>query len=138
MHTPTALLRSCEGTPQANVKRMRIPTLLMLAACAATAEAQAPTGSIVSFDMENSTFYNNDCPFADVGTNPNKLDHALKVIGIYSGLGIGDIVSVNGNPVKGTAYELFSAAFVGSPNPAPGIRLWTEHGQRSRHGISIS
>jgi hypothetical protein len=99
---------------------MRIPTLLMLAACAATAEAQAPTGSIVSFDMENSTFYNNDCPFADVGTNPNKLDHPLKVVGIYSGLGIGDIVSVNGNPAKGTAYELFSAAFVGSPNPAAG------------------
>src|ERR1019366_4501296 len=35
-----------------------------------------------------------------------------KVVGIYSGLGIGDIVSVNGSPAKGTAYELFSAAFV--------------------------
>jgi hypothetical protein len=65
----------------------------MLAACAATAEARAPAGSIVSFEMENSTFYNYDCPFADVGTNPNPLDHPLKVIGIYSGLGIGDIVS---------------------------------------------
>jgi uncharacterized protein (TIGR03437 family) len=88
--------------------------------CTPIAEAQAPTGSIVTFEMENSTFYNYDCPFADVGTNPNKLDHPLKVVGIYSGLGIGDIVSVNGNPAKGAAYELFSAAFVGSPNPAPG------------------
>src|SRR5690242_241795 len=92
----------------------------LCALCSLRVEAQAPTGSIVTFEMENSTFYNNDCPFADVGTNPNKLDHPLKVVGIYSGLGIGDIVSVNGNPAKGTAYELFSAAFVGSPNPAPG------------------
>ena len=70
--------------------------------------------------MENSTFYNYDCPFDQVGTNPNPLDHPLKVVGIYAGLGIGDIVAVNGNPAKGAAYEMFSAAFVGSPNPAPG------------------
>ena len=95
-------------------------TTALCTLCFARVEGQAPTGSIVSFAMENSTFYNNDCPFADAGTNPNPLDHPLKVIGIYSGLGIGDIVSVNGSPVKGTAYELFSAAFVGSPNPAPG------------------
>ena len=44
----------------------------------------------------------------------------MKVVGIYAGLGIGDIVAVNGNPAKGAAYELFSAAFVGSPNPAAG------------------
>jgi uncharacterized protein (TIGR03437 family) len=92
----------------------------LCAICSPIVEAQAPTGSIVTFDMENSTFYNYDCSFADVGTNPNPLDHPLKVIGIYSGLGIGDIVAVNGNPAKGTAYEMFSAAFVGSPNPAPG------------------
>jgi hypothetical protein len=88
--------------------------------CVPMAEAQVPTGSIVTFEMENSTFYNYDCPFSDVGTNPNKLDHPLEVIGIYSGLGIGDIVSVNGNPAKGTAYELFSATLLGSPNPAAG------------------
>lgn len=92
----------------------------LLGACLPKAEAQTPSGSIVVFEMENSTFYNYDCPFSDVGANQNKLDHPLKVVGIYSGLGIGDIVSVNGNPAKGTAYELFSAAFVGSPNPAPG------------------
>ena len=95
-------------------------TVLLATVTCRLAFGQAPTGSIVSFEMENSTFYNYDCPFADVGTSPNKLDHPLKVVGIYSGLGIGDIVSVNGNPAKGTAYELFSAAFVGSPNPAPG------------------
>jgi len=40
--------------------------------------------------------------------------------GIATGLAIGDIVSVNGNPAKGTVYESFLGGFGGSPNPPPG------------------
>jgi hypothetical protein len=79
-----------------------------------------PTGSIVTFEMENATLYVYDCPFPEVGSNPNNLGRPLITTGIYSGLGIADIVSVNGNPTKGTAYQRFSAAFLSSPNPAPG------------------
>jgi hypothetical protein len=102
---------------------MRFPAVVVISAvvaCAATAEAQAPPGSILRFGMENATLYVQDCPFPDVGSNPNNLGHPLTTTGIYSGLGIADIVSVNGNPAKGTAYQLFSAAFVSSPNPAAG------------------
>jgi hypothetical protein len=55
-----------------------------------------------------------------VGTNPNDLGHPLALNGIHFGLGIADIVSVNGSPVKGTAYQLFSARFGSSPTPTPG------------------
>ena len=102
---------------------MRFSAVVVIAAvvaCLPKAGAQVPTGSIVRFGMENATFYVDDCPFSDVGTNPNNLGHPLNTTGISSGLGIADIVSVNGNPAKGTAYQLFSAAFVSSPNPAPG------------------
>jgi hypothetical protein len=92
----------------------------MLAAGAAAAQAQSPTGSFLRFDVENSTTYDFDCPFSDLGTNPNNLGHPNTTVGIRSGLGIADIVSVNGNPAKGTALQLFSARFGGSPNPAPG------------------
>src|SRR5260370_13736645 len=97
-----------------------IVAISALVACLPKAEAQARTGSIVAFDMENATLYVYDCPFPDVGSNPNNLGRPLTTLGIFSGLGIADIVSVNGNPAKGTAYEEFSAAFLSSPNPGPG------------------
>src|SRR5258708_9824850 len=97
-----------------------IVAISALVACLPKAEAQAPTGSIVRFDMENATLYVYDCRFPDVGSNPNNLGRPLTTLGIFSGLGIADIVSVNGNPAKGTAYEEFHAAFLSSPNPGPG------------------
>jgi hypothetical protein len=97
-----------------------IVVIAAVAACLPKAEAQAPTGSIVSFEMENATWYLYDCPFSDVGRNSNNLGRPQNTVGISSGLGIADIVSVNGSPAKGTAFQLFSAAFVASPNPAPG------------------
>jgi hypothetical protein len=97
-----------------------VVVIIAVVACLPKAGAQVPSGSIVRFGMENATLYVQDCPFPDVGTNPNNLGHPLTTTGIYAGLGIADIVSVNGNAAKGTAYQLFSAAFVSSPNPAPG------------------
>ena len=99
---------------------LRVVAIFAVVACLPKAEAQAPTGSILRFDMENSTVYDFDCPFSNVGTNPNNLGHPNSTVGISSGLGISDIVSVNGNPAKGTAFQLFSARFGSSPNPAPG------------------
>src|SRR5260370_16307612 len=102
-----------------------VVALSAVVACLPRAEAQAPTGSIVRFDMENATLYVYDCPFPDVGSNPNNLGRPLTTLGIFSGLGIADIVSVN-NPAKGTAYEEFSPASLSSPNPRPArpITYW--------------
>jgi hypothetical protein len=97
-----------------------IPILVLMTSRMPSAKAQTPTGSIVRFEIENSTFYMYDCPYSQIGTVPNKLDHPVNATGIASGLGIGDIVSVNGSPVKGAAYEEFFAGFGGSPNPPPG------------------
>ncbi len=84
--------------------------------CAPKAEAQLPAGSIVRFEMQNSTYYVYDCPYAQLGTNPNKLDHPLPAAGIVTGVAIGDIVSVNGKPAKGTSYENFHAGTRGLAN----------------------
>jgi hypothetical protein len=73
--------------------------------------------------MENSTLYDFDCPFSDVGKNPNNLGHTRNDVGIHSGALIADIVSVNGNPAKGTAYQLFSTRVGSSPTPTPGFSL---------------
>jgi hypothetical protein len=99
---------------------MRFQAVIAVVAFAAAGKAQAPIGSLVRFEMENATLYDSDCPFSDLGTNPNNLGHPNTGNGIRSGLGIADIVSVNGNPAKGTAFQLFSARFGGSPTPAPG------------------
>ena len=61
-----------------------------------------------------------DCPDSQLGTNPNKLDRAVRASGIGSSFAIGDIVSVNGTPVKGTSFEKVTAGLTSSPNPAPG------------------
>jgi hypothetical protein len=94
--------------------------LLLCTACAPKMDAQLPTGSIIRFDIENSTLYQYDCPYSQLGTNPNRLDYPIPLSGIKMGAAIGDIVSVNGSPAKGTAYESSGALFVGSPNIVPG------------------
>lgn len=86
----------------------------MLAACAATTEAQTPTGSILRVEFENGTFYvSGYCAVSDEGKNPNKLARPT-VGGFTAGIGIADIVSVNGQPVKGTALESFYPSLMNS------------------------
>jgi hypothetical protein len=82
--------------------------------------AQGPPGSLIRFEIENSTLYIFDCPDSQLGTNPNKLDRAVGASGIGSAFAIGDIVSVNGTPVNGTSFESVVAGLTSSPNPAPG------------------
>lgn len=95
-------------------------TILLLTACAPKMDAQLPSGSIIRFEIENSTLYQYDCPYSQLGTNPNRLDYPIPLSGFKAGVAIGDIVSVNGSPAKGSAYESSVALFVGSPNIVPG------------------
>ncbi|HYL37982.1 MAG TPA: hypothetical protein VEV17_18850 [Bryobacteraceae bacterium] len=100
---------------------MRTVVLLMLAVCVST-QAQTPNGSIVNFEIENFTIYVFDCPNSELAQSTSKLDRPLGPT-FETGLGIGDIVSVNGTPVKGTAYETVIGLLGASPNPAPGAAI---------------
>ena len=94
--------------------------VLCAMAYASKTHAQLPAGSIIRFEIENSTLYMYDCPYSQLGTSSNRLDHPIPSAGIPSGIGIADIVSVNGSPAKGTAYESFPAILSGSANVIPG------------------
>jgi len=84
----------------------------------AQAQTQAPIGSMLHIELENATVYISDCPSSQLATSASKLDRPLG--GAFEiGFAIADIVSVNGRPVKGTAYETVLASIVGSPNPVP-------------------
>jgi uncharacterized protein (TIGR03437 family) len=96
-----------------------LTSALVLLVCASKAEAQAPAGSILRFEIENFTMYADDCPNSQLASNPNKLDRHPGPAFEHSE-GIGDIVSVNGNPSKGTVYETIVSGLRASPNPMPG------------------
>ena len=103
------------------MKLLRTVAAWALAACAPGVEAQTPAGTILRIEIENSTLYIFDCPNSQIGRTPNKLDRPVTPVGIESAFAIGDIVSVNGSAVKGTAFESVYAEFLGSsPNPRPG------------------
>jgi hypothetical protein len=98
---------------------MRILPLLMFAASAVTTHAQSPAGSILHIEFVNSTLYvRGYCGPSDRGMNPNKLPSVPGA----AGLGIADIVSVNGQPVKGTAIENINSATI-SANFTPGTAI---------------
>jgi uncharacterized protein (TIGR03437 family) len=86
--------------------------------CSPKAEAQAPTGSILRIEVENHTLYVFDCANSQLASNPNQLTRGQPKT-FESSINIGDIVSVNGTPVKGTVFESISA-FAASPNAMPG------------------
>src|SRR5689334_896543 len=85
----------------------------------ALAEAQT-TGSILHVEFENATaYFRGYCSLADQGKNPNKLSRPAPAPAFPTGVGIADIVSVNGQPVKGAAIESFIGTLI-SPNMTPG------------------
>src|SRR5260370_18565125 len=85
-----------------------VAVLGLLAACSRRVQAQAPAGSILHFEIENATVYFFDCPYSQLAQNTNRLDRVANAAPAFqTGLGVGDIVSVNGGPVKGTSYESF-------------------------------
>src|SRR5262252_7130144 len=85
------------------------------------ADAQSPTGSILHVEIVNSTLYHRGyCSVADAGRNPNKL--SSMVTPFVTGVGVGDIVSVNGQAVKGVALELIpSVVFSSTFTPGSAI-----------------
>jgi len=66
--------------------KMTILFALTIGSIVPAVMGQAPAGSIIHFEIENSTFYMYDCPYDQLGTNPNKLDHPVNPAGIATGL----------------------------------------------------
>jgi hypothetical protein len=100
------------------VKQIRTISV-SLAICAALAEAQGP-GSILHVEFVNSTaYFRGYCTLADQGKSPNKLSRPAPAPAFPSGIGIADIVSVNGIPVRGTALEMLNGTLL-SPTMTPG------------------
>jgi hypothetical protein len=105
---------------------MRFPAVvavpLLLATCLAKAEGQAQPYSILRIEFENATLYvRGFCGPADRGKDPTKLPRPTYGP-LGSSVGIADIVSVNGQPVKGTAIE-GGIGVVISPKFSPGTAI---------------
>src|SRR3954468_12592323 len=66
------------------------------------AQAQTPSYPLLRIELVNATLYTSGyCGVSEQFKNANKL--ATPPVG--GGFGIADIISVNGQPVKGTAFE---------------------------------
>jgi hypothetical protein len=105
------------------MKRIRtLAIFASLAVCAAMAEAQAPTGSILHVEFVNSTVYfRGYCALADQGKSSTKLSRPA-VPAFPTGVGLADIVSVNGQAIKGTALEMFNGTlFTAAMTPGRAI-----------------
>jgi len=81
-----------------------------------------PSGSILHVELEKMTLYlRGYCAPSDQGKNSNKLPSPA-ISALPTGLGIGDIVSVSGQAVKGTAIETINGPLI-RPNPSPGTAI---------------
>ncbi len=81
---------------------LRVLKIAALAACLSIAEAQSPSYSILHIEFVNATLYTSGyCGISDQFKNPNKLPTPP----VGYGSAVADIISVNGQPVKGTAIE---------------------------------
>jgi len=77
-------------------------------------DAQTPSGSILRVEIVNSTLYRlGYCSISDQGKDPTKLPKS-SVTPFARGVGIGDIVSVNGQAVKGVALQIFHGGLLSS------------------------
>ncbi len=87
-----------------------------LAACLSIAEAQPSSYSILRIELVNATLYTSGyCGVSDQFKNQNKLPTPP----VGGGVGVADIISVNGQPVKGTAIETIGNVLT-NPNLTPG------------------
>src|SRR5579863_1590050 len=86
-------------------------TVAALAACLPSVQAETPTYSILRIEFVNATLYTSGyCGVSDQFKNPNKL--ATPPVG--GGSCVADIISVNGQPVKGTAIETIGTPLTSS------------------------
>jgi len=94
----------------------------LLASALFHADAQAQAGSILHVEIINATLYRRGyCSIADQGKDPTKLPTST-ITPFVTGIGIGDIVSVNGQPVKGTALQYFQGGSLASTF-TPGTKI---------------
>ena len=103
-----------------------VTTLVIFVMHEPIARSQPPTGSVVTFEIENATAYYLDCPFSQLGGNSSNLERVFPSTAFENVLGVGDIVSVNGNSAKGASYE--SAIGILSNSPGPG-KFLTDKGR---------
>jgi uncharacterized protein (TIGR03437 family) len=96
--------------------------LLTIACCAgslaSSLEAQVPNASLLQIEFQNHRVYVFDVDPSKVSKSPTPLERAAPSA-FESWVGIGDIVSVNGTPVKGTVFEK-SMTFNARPNATSG------------------
>ncbi len=95
-------------------------TILAALALSATLTKAQATGSTLHVEFVNATsYFSGYCNVGDIGMNPSKLTRPTPPPPLVTGVGIADIISVNGIPVKGTAIEGFNGALL-SPTMTPG------------------
>src|SRR5580704_4378214 len=95
-------------------------TILAALALSATLTKAQATGSTLHVEFVNATsYFYGYCNVGDIGMNPSKLTRPTPPPPLVTGVGIADIISVNGIPVKGTAIEGFNGALL-SPTMTPG------------------
>jgi hypothetical protein len=98
-----------------NRQNIVLASLILLAPLFPRADAQATAGSVLHVEIINSTFYiHGYCAPSDMGKDTSKLPPPASVPALTTGIGIMDIVSVNGQPVKGTGIEAVNGALLGS------------------------
>jgi hypothetical protein len=86
------------------------------------ANSKAQAGSILHVEIVNSTLYRRGyCSIADQGKDPTKLPTST-ITPFVTGIGVGDIVSVNSQPVKGTALQYFQGGSLSSTF-TPGTKI---------------
>jgi hypothetical protein len=99
------------------MNQSKVLVIAALAACLPCVEAQTPSYSILRIELVNATLYVRGFCNPSDSLNPNKL--STTVPGSRAlGWGVADIVSVNGQPVKGNAFEVIGAPLI-TPNPTP-------------------
>jgi uncharacterized protein (TIGR03437 family) len=83
--------------------------LLVIAFCVVTLpcslRAQVPNASLLQIEIENHRLYQFDVDPSKFAKSSANLATALSASPFQSYMGIGDIVSINGTPVKGTVFE---------------------------------
>jgi hypothetical protein len=103
------------------MKKRTKPVFLLFAMVlsAELAPAQHPKGSLLIVDVENQTIYERDTSDPKLlATNPNPTT-AISARNFNQLINIGDIVAVNGTPVKGTLIETVTVVN-SQPNPTAG------------------
>jgi hypothetical protein len=106
--------------PARRNRKLKFPAVILVAC--RLAFAQTPQPQILTIDLENFVEYRADTSdVAQYGTNPGVTPPGAVLAGhdFFVATGLGDIVTVNGQPAKGL-YAIRARGIITSPNPSPG------------------